>query len=362
VRFNLVCDNPDSKDAVSVFHKLEQENEFNSHVRIRMNPVNVGPGGTRNHGLAESCAAYVVFLDDDVLVQRDILSEYWNLAKANPECAGFIGSTILPPPQTPRQFAVKYAGIAYFWDIARNTTRDLPWGITANLCVKRDPEIYFYGNEIFTRGGGGEDVDFCMRLDALYRDRNQSKQTTRSFAPAPKAVVHHPYWNNGACFLKQFFGWTKGDSTLIEVHPKHRFRSLPDFSESVIFLSLICAGLILFDVIHLLPALLFLSSYNLADWLYETLCHWDLIKEWGLLFTALVGLETCIVRTWSEVGRFKGQLERGTLLQGLTWRFDWFQENWPEYRHVERFRAFKRGTFRLIVASLATKALTSVWT
>jgi len=344
VRFNLICDNPESKEAVQTFQELEKKNEFNCAVRIRMNPVNVGPGGTRNHGLAESCADYLVFLDDDVLVEPNILKEYWSLAKANPMCAGFIGRTVLPPPATPRQFAIKFAGIAYFWDIASQTTRDLPWGITANLCVKREPDIFFYGNEVFTRGGGGEDVDFCMRLDTLYRGRDEK---SRSFAPAPSALVQHPYWNSGQCFLKQFFGWTKGDSALSEIHPKHGFRSFPDFSESVAFATILLGALMLLDLVHMGKALSFLLAYIVSDWVYEMISHSELIPKWGLPFTMLVGLETCIVRTWSEIGRFKGQMERGTLLQGLMRRFDWFQENWPEYRRVERTRAFKRGLFRL---------------
>jgi len=139
----------------------------------------------------------------------------------------------------------------------------------------------------------------------------------------------------------------------MEVHPQHAFRSLPDFSESTIFFLLLLVVFILLDIAHASVAALFMLSYVAAEWLYETLAHIDLAAEWGLPFTALVGLETCIVRTWAEIGRFKGQMERGTLLQGITWRFDWFQENWPEYRHIERMRALKRGTFRLAIASLA---------
>jgi hypothetical protein len=353
IKFCIVCDNPDTKSAVQVFQELEQAHASEYNVKVRFNPVNVGPGGTRNHGLAESCADYVCFLDDDVLVQPDLLKEYWSLARQFPSAAGFIGSTVLPPPTTPRQFAIGRAGIASFWNIASKTTRDLPWGITANLCIKRDPEIFFHGNEVFTRGGGGEDVDLCLRLDHLYRKRDPAN--ARSFVPAPRAVVHHPYWNNGACFLKQFFGWTKGDSALIELYPHMSFRSFPDFTESLAAATCLVTVFALVDLIPPVRAVTFLLAYIMAEWLYETLCHIDLVPEWGGVFTAKVGLETCVVRTWSEIGRFKGQLERGSLLNGLTRRFDWFQDNWPEYKQTEKSRALRRGLFRLTFALMASR-------
>jgi hypothetical protein len=348
-RFTIVCDNPDSKVAIKVFQDLESDHEHDAHVRIRMNAVNLGPGGTRNHGLAECTGDYVLFLDDDVLPEPQIIREYWELVLKHPNAAGFIGRTVLPPPQTPRQFAVKYAGIAYFWDIASQTTRDLPWGITANLCVKRSNEVVFRP-EIFVKGGGGEDVDFCIQLDKWYREHDKE---SRSFVPAPKATVHHPYWNNGECFVKQFFCWAKGDSTLMEVYPEKSFWSFPDFSESMALLILAQIALLTTDMVSLLTALIVLMTFAFAEVMYETICHLDLVLDWGLPFTWRVGAATCMIRTVSEVGRFYGQSERGTLFSKLFHRYNWFEDNLPEWPTLERTRALKRHAFRVGVVGLS---------
>jgi hypothetical protein len=353
VRFIIVCDNPDSKVAIKVFQDLEAEHEADAHVRIRMNAANVGPGATRNHGLAECTGDYVLFLDDDVLPEPDVVKEYWKLVLKHPDAAGFIGRTVLPPPRTPRQFAIAYSGIACFWDISSKTERDLPWGITANLCCKQSRDVFFQP-EIFVKGGGGEDVDFCLQLDKWYRARNSPGQA-RSFVPAPKATVHHPYWNNGECFLHHFFAWAKGDSTLMEVYPEKSFLSLPDFSESLILLVLASLALLAMEKVALITVLVALVAFAFAETAYETLCHLELVREWGPWFTYKVGATTCMVRTISEFGRFYGQFERGTFLSKVLHRYNWFEENWPEWPTVERTRALKRTVFRASIVGA------SVW-
>jgi len=194
-------------------------------------------------------------LDDDVLPEQDVIIEYWKLILKHPNAAGFIGRTVLPPPETPRHFAIQYAGIASFWDISSKTTRDLPWGITANLCVKRAPDVMFHHDFHI----GGEDVDFCIRLDKWYRELSKD---ARSFVPAPKATVHHPYWNNGECFLHHFFAWSKGDSMLMEVYPKKSFLSFPDCSESVVLLALGMLVMLLMDSISILTAIVALFFFR----------------------------------------------------------------------------------------------------
>jgi hypothetical protein len=290
-----------------------------------------------------------LFLDDDILPEPQIINDYWELIQKHPNAAGYIGRTVRPPPQTPRQFAISFSGIAIFWDISAKTKRDLPWGITANLCVKRSPDVLFH-HEVFTKGGGGEDVDFCLRLDQWYRERSKD---ARSFIPAPKAMVQHPYWNNGLCFLHHFFAWSKGDSMLMEVYPKKSFWSFPDFSETAAFLLLSVVALLVMDSISIVTALVTLLSFAFGEILYETICHLDLVEIWGVPFTFKVGFTTTLVRTISEIGRFYGQFERGTVHSSLFHRYNWFEENWPEWPLVERMRSFKRGLFRASVVMLS---------
>lgn len=54
------------------------EDEFGPRVRIRVNPDNCGASATRNRGLDESAADWVIFLDDDVDVTGapDLIAGY----------------------------------------------------------------------------------------------------------------------------------------------------------------------------------------------------------------------------------------------------------------------------------------------
>jgi len=90
-----------------------------------------------------------------------------------------------------------------------------------------------------------------------------------------------------------------------------------------------------------------------SEVLYETICHLELVEKWGLPYTLRVGFTTSLVRTISECGRFYGQFERGTLLTSLFHRYNWFEENWPEWPNVERMRSLKRGVFRASVVAFS---------
>jgi hypothetical protein len=75
VLFIIIVDDPDS-ERIPELRKLETE--YVGRVRVRVNQVNIGAGMTRNRGLDESAADWVLFLDDDVDVSAapDLLSHY----------------------------------------------------------------------------------------------------------------------------------------------------------------------------------------------------------------------------------------------------------------------------------------------
>jgi hypothetical protein len=142
----------------------------------------------------------------------------------------------------------------------------------------------------------------------------------------------------------------------MEVYPNKSFLSLPDFSESLVLLVLASLALLAMEKVTLLTVLVGLIAFAFGEALYETFCHLNLVNEWGLWFTWKVGAVTCMVRTISEFGRFYGQFERGTLLFKLFHRYNWFEENWPEWPTVERTRAVKRTLFRTSVAGASVAA------
>lgn len=134
--------------------------------------VNIGAGPSRNRALDESSADYVLFLDDDVEPVKNILHIYGQAildTKAENVC-GFIGNTLFPTPVTSLQRAIVLSDVTDMFSVSERVTRPA-WGVSANFAVRvasgngderRCWDTRF--GDSFPKTGGGEDVDFCLRL------------------------------------------------------------------------------------------------------------------------------------------------------------------------------------------------------
>lgn len=134
VMFIIVVDNPSSP----AIHQLEQKYGHRMDVRIRVNSKNLGASASRNRGLSESAAEWVLFLDDDVEPEEDLLVEMEDAIRASPQAAGFVGNAYFPIAKTVFTSALHLAGVLYFWNIADKISRDVPWGVTAVLAARRN--------------------------------------------------------------------------------------------------------------------------------------------------------------------------------------------------------------------------------
>ncbi|KAG2111913.1 uncharacterized protein F5147DRAFT_651043 [Suillus discolor] len=133
----------------------ELEAKYAHRPDIRINESNFRALASRNRNLP------VLFLDDDVTPQDDILIEAKKAIRANPQAAGFIGNTYFPVASTVFTNAVHLAGVTYFWDIAAKMPEnesDMPWGVTVSQSIS-SPAVF----RTFPKTGGGEDIDFCRK-------------------------------------------------------------------------------------------------------------------------------------------------------------------------------------------------------
>eukprot|EP01038_Epipyxis_sp_PR26KG_P007073 gene7073-9653_t len=88
--FHIIVDQP--KADIRWLRELERKD--NSRLRVRMNMENLGASGSRNVGLEESAADWVLFLDDDVIPEEDLLSVYIEAIKQyGDQFNGFVGMT-----------------------------------------------------------------------------------------------------------------------------------------------------------------------------------------------------------------------------------------------------------------------------
>jgi glycosyltransferase involved in cell wall biosynthesis len=164
--FIIIVDNPEAPNRKELQNlEVKYSSGKVPKVRVRFNKTNTGASMTRNVRINESSADWIIFLDDDILVEHDnqILIEYSKCINKNPKAGGFIGTTRFPQPVNWRQRGVVDSGIVYFWDIAQKMNCP-PWGVTANLCTQRT-EVRFHDD--FVKTGGGEDVAFCIDTESF---------------------------------------------------------------------------------------------------------------------------------------------------------------------------------------------------
>jgi glycosyltransferase involved in cell wall biosynthesis len=82
--------------------------------------VNLGAAAARNRGLAESKADWILFLDDDVIPDIDILQQYHTAILQHGDTAlGFIGLTKLHAPHDVHTAATIMSGLPFVFNFAK---------------------------------------------------------------------------------------------------------------------------------------------------------------------------------------------------------------------------------------------------
>jgi glycosyltransferase involved in cell wall biosynthesis len=356
VMWIIIIDDPQSPS----LGELQREYGMRADVRIRVNAENSGASASRNRGMEESAAEWILFLDDDVTPQNDLLAEAEAVIRADPTAAGFVGNAKFPPANTIFTTSVHLAGVTYFWDIAEKLTDDLPWGVTANLIVKRVKDDISF-NLVFPKTGGGEDIDYCIRKRDWFVERGLP-----GFKPAPKVVVTHPWWNEGRRTYRRFFMWGKGDGALASVFPQHCYiDTLPNSAELGLYCFL--AGTIGLAVSS--STITFLGYWGVLSVLLASIGYdfWQhlsgkIIKDprttlTGFFWVVAI-MEGSIIRICSEGGRAAGQIERGEFITPFRPRprFDWFVGrvgNGPAENEINRnFHRLLAWTFIMTLVSL----------
>lgn len=343
VMFIIIIDNPNSPSIA----ELEARYGTRPDVRIRVNKVNSGASVSRNRGLEESSAEWVHFLDDDINPQPDILVEVENIIRQHPNAAGFVGNARFPCANTVFLTAVHLAGVTYFWDIAdkMKESRDLPWGVTANLVARRNKDDIRFDKR-YPKTGGGEDIAFCREKRDLFL-----KEGDEGFVAAPKVVVTHPWWNKGLRSYWRFYMWSLGDGALIHHFPKLTYSDFtPNFPESLLLCALVMFGAALTArwgiVKNAAKAILAVILANVLHDMYRHI--WKHPERNAKMYTSIRGglwalavIESSFIRIFSETGRLRGVLGRREFASVMR-RFDWFAGGEPNAISEERMNGLAR--------------------
>lgn len=332
-------------------HSRSENGGNGNLIRVRFNTTNSGASASRNKGIEESSADYVLFLDDDVIPDLNLLKAYGDALSEvhkSPDAhtlLGMIGLVRFPRSLTMplKHAAVLSSHLTSIFEIAESKNHRAPaWGVTANLMVKRVPSIRF--DQTYSKTGGGEDIDFCLHL----------QRQGGFFRAVEHAAVVHDYWEGSAFHLaKRFFRWAYSDSEIFNRFPEHRYLSWPNAIECFYFVLL--SWTISFSISFCRVASL-LSSFVFADVLADV-CNKELFSErcaslrsprspfFSVAAQALGNLYILAV----ENGRFFGHV-RAFKWKNVSHRYDWHCGRLPGAINAFRSRELRKFVLFFFIA------------
>jgi GT2 family glycosyltransferase len=167
-----------------------------NHIRVRCNTENLGASASRNRGLDESAAEFVLNLDDDLIPNPDLLDQYGSKLQGinddddDDDVIGLVGLVRFPrDPKLPLvHAAVLMSYLTFMFEIAERSDMYEPaapaWGVTANILFRRTSVRF---DLAYAKTGGGEDVDFSLR------QAEASHEGTGKLVAVPEACVVHPF-------------------------------------------------------------------------------------------------------------------------------------------------------------------------
>jgi GT2 family glycosyltransferase len=331
VKFFVVVDRPTDDVDPTVLQVLRAEG-----VAVILNGANLGAHEARNRGFSAGKGDYVLFLDDDTTPDPGLIGVYVREIRAHPDIPGFVGIVTFPFANGSFTKGIVASDILTFFEIARHET-SLRWGVSANLLVKRAAAKELCFSNKFPKGGGGEDIDYCLRL---------VERTGKTLESVPEARVQHPWWGGGRRSYRRFARWAYGDSQLPPDYPELRFYSAPNALET---LTIGVPALAILVAAQKLPADLVLGWIGVVLGL-ELVAETVRLRIRHGRINPVTAVEAATVRLANDLGRVVGNLRRGRLW-GLTERFDYFTTG----KHISYEKRVALTKFALFV--LATVGL-----
>jgi glycosyltransferase involved in cell wall biosynthesis len=329
-RFIIVVDRP-GRDADAVRRAADRA----ENIVVIVNDFTRGASASRNRGIEAGTADYIVFLDDDVEPHEDLLVAYASAIRSDTkDHPGFVGSVTFPAPSTSFARGVFYSGVLTFFGLATQQ-RQMAWGVTANLCLRRRSLGRNRFSAQFPRRGGGEDIDLCLRV--------MKDSGGRAFLSVPGAMVRHPWWGDGHRGYRRFIRWAFGDSRLPALHPEARFINWPTMWETWLMLILFWSLVPSASSIVVVGVVCSVASEFVVDYAK--------LRRRGLVPSFLDAAESVLIRLSIDLGRILGNASRFRP-SGFLEHFDFFYTG--EHISYERRVAAIKTAIVLVTMVFAT--------
>jgi glycosyltransferase involved in cell wall biosynthesis len=319
LNFILIADNPSIKIPESLNPYIDR-----GVLSIFTNETNLGAHTSRNVGINKSKSEWILFLDDDIVPDNNLIFAYVEaIQKVGEDVPGFVGLTEYPAPQTTFTKGVLSSDILTFFTLSRYYD-EMAWGVTANILIKREAIKDIRFSASFPKKGGGEDIDFCLNIISGY---------SRRFVCLPSAKVTHPWWESKESAYKRFFRWAYGDSLLPNKHSKHRYYNLPNVIEFT-FIALLF-GIAGYAMNLHIPFLPIVCGIVVGEFFGEWLKLGILKKEYSVSRSFV----SMTIRASNDMGRLVGNISRKRI-NGLFERFDYFCDG-KHIKHEKKWALIK---------------------
>lgn len=329
-KFYLIADNPEI-----VPGKLIAELVDNKHIFLLINKTNLGAALTRNEGIEAGNGDWILFLDDDVSIDANLLFAYADAVEKYPDETGFIGVVHMPEPMNLFTKIVELSDSLKIFRVA-NEKSDSPWGATANIMVSRKAIGTNRFSDKFPKTGGGEEVDFFLRVRDDHAGNN--------YKCLPSASVTHPWWNNGRTGFKRFYKYGIGNSFLGERNPQYAWYDFLNTTETLMFLIVAVVLTGLFNL-QLLDMAVGLIAYTvLIEYLVNIL---RLYKNEGKIYF-IEAFGVMLLRNIYESGILMGNLSR-LRLHGIGERFNYDGSTKKTHFRFNRYKIIKLVLYAIFI-------------
>ena len=295
--------------------ELEDWSTFDD-LSILINDVNLGAGEARNRGIDAADSDWVLFLDDDIYPEPNLLHVYAkSIEEKGAKAPGFVGITRLPETVSTFTRGIVASDILTFFDLAEHRDH-MPWGVTANLLVRRDAIGNHRFKSLFPKSGGGEDIDFCFQIQKTFGAR---------FTSTPEAVVHHPWWSNSKRRYRRAFRWGFSDTMLPSIYKEHSWRDIPNTVEIFSVFLLLSIPMYTFSVLTIMEILLFSGLIIIGEWVAE----WLRQILSNSFYSPITAIESSTIRLAFALGGVYYLTSTLNLLN-IGKKFDYGYNEWPK--------------------------------
>jgi GT2 family glycosyltransferase len=321
IKFYLLVDNPSLQPSPAIISLADNENIF-----LLINNENIGAAETRNKGIAAGKGDWILFLDDDIIVNKDLLEIYADAIRQYPGEIGFIGLINFPEPISDFTKAIKASGSMDIFSIAQRKA-SFAWGATANTMVNRNAIGDVKFSAAYPKSGGGEDVDFFLKV----RQRNNYK----NFKTLPQAIVYHPWWNNGKPDFKRPFRYGKGNSNLGNMNPQHTYYDFLNTPETLLISSIVACVLLFVKPAWFIPTLIFMAGVLIIEIIASTI---QTIKRYSK-----ANLKVIVFVLWLRLAHESGLL-LGKISKLQLWRIG---ERFHDDGKINKLYFYRTNTYKI---------------